>query len=457
MKMLSIIIKDLKTILSDKHAVAIIIVMPLILMTILSLALKSSFSNGDYFDEGVKIAVVKLYDDDEDSRMFDETLRNGVFSKNMGEDTINELGDSSKEVNPEKIFFKEFLGSDEVSKIMSYLIEDEKTAMELLDKKEVSAVVTLPEKFVYDMKVNLVTPFRNNVDIKVEVHPDKSIEGVVVKSVIEAYSSAMSSVIIGKNVIIEEAMANNVLELKNLDNVMENLSSVLEDMDIEIKDVVVEGRKSITSAEYYAAAMLSMFILFSAGHGGRMLLEEKENMTYGRMIIAGTSRFSILSGKFVVVFLLSSIQIAIMIIYSHLALKVQWGSIINTAIISAAAAFAVAGLGSFIASATFKAGNFKLANTFESAIIQVMALLGGSFFPIDVMPDVIQNLSFLSLNGLALKSYIKVMTGYGLNDIINSVAALVVTGMIFLTLSVAMLRGKEEHYVKHNKVKTVKA
>ncbi len=58
--------------------------MPLILMTILSFALKSSFSDGDYFDEGVKIAVVKLYNRDEDSKMFDETLRNGIFLKNMG-------------------------------------------------------------------------------------------------------------------------------------------------------------------------------------------------------------------------------------------------------------------------------------------------------------------------------------------------------------------------------------
>lgn len=455
--MLSIIIKDLRTILSDKHAVAIIIIMPLILMTILSFALKSSFSDGDYFDEGVKIAVVKLYDGEEDSRMFDETLRNGIFSKNMGEETITELGDSSRDVDPEKIFFEEFLGSDEISKIISYQVEDEKTAMELLDKKEVSAVVTLPEKFVYDMKVNLVTPFRNNVDIKVEVHPDKSIEGVVVKSVMESYSSAIASVIIGKNVIIEEAMANGVGELKNLDIVMEELTNVLEHMDIEIKDVVVEERKSITSADYYAAAMMSMFILFSAGHGGRMLLEEKENKTYGRMIMAGTSNFSILSGKFVVVLLLCSIQITIMIIYSHFALKVQWGSIVNTAIISAAAAFAVAGLGAFIASATFRAGNFKLANTFESAIIQGMALLGGSFFPVDVMPKAIQNLSFLSLNGLALKSYIKVMTGYGLNDVIKNVAALGLIGIVFLILSVAILSGKEEHYVKHNKVKTVKA
>lgn len=457
MKMLSIIIKDLKTILSDKHAVAIIIIMPLILMTILSFALKSSFSDGDYFDEGVKIAVVKLYDKDGDSRMFDDILRNGIFSKNMGEETINELEGSSKDVDPEKIFFEEFLGSEEVSKIISYQVADEKTAMELLDKKEVSAVVTLPEKFVYDMKINLVTPFRNNVDIKVEVHPDKSIEGVVVKSVMEAYSSTMSSVIIGKNVVIEEAMANNLGELKNMDHVMEDITSVIEDMNIEIKDVVVEGRKSITSADYYAAAMMSMFILFSAGHGGRMLLEEKENKTYGRMIIAGTSRFSILAGKFVVVFLLASIQIAIMTMYSHLALKVQWGSIVNTAIISAAAAFAVAGLGALIASATFRAGNFKLANTFESAIIQIMALLGGSFFPVDVMPEAIQNLSILSLNGVALKSYLKVMSGYGLNEVIKSVAVLAATGMVFLILAVVMLKGKEESYVKHNKVKAVKA
>ncbi|MGB4437623.1 MAG: ABC transporter permease, partial [Sedimentibacter sp.] len=283
MKVISIIIKDLKTILSDKQALAIMILMPLILMTILSFALKGSFVSDDYDMESVNIAVVKLYDENKDSLMFEEALNNVFLVKN--------LSDSSDEVNPETIFFDEFLNNEDVKKIITYSVEEENTALELLDKGEISAVVILPEKFIYNMKFNLITPFRNNVNIKILTHPDKSIDGQIVESVIEAYSNAMSSVIIGKNVLIEEALANDIRgnEFGNMDDVMESMSKLIEEININMENVAIEGKRNVSSADYYAAAMMTMFILFAAGQGGRMLLEEKENQTYQRMIIAGTS------------------------------------------------------------------------------------------------------------------------------------------------------------------------
>jgi len=60
MKIISIIIKDLKTVLSDKQAIITTMLMPVILMTILSMALKGSFiSSDDVVMEEIKIAVVK--------------------------------------------------------------------------------------------------------------------------------------------------------------------------------------------------------------------------------------------------------------------------------------------------------------------------------------------------------------------------------------------------------------
>jgi ABC-2 type transport system permease protein len=60
------------------------------------------------------------------------------------------------------------------------------------------------------MKINLLTPFRNKVDIRVLTHPDRSISGQIVQSIIEAYSDAMSTVVIGKNVLIEAAMEQDL-------------------------------------------------------------------------------------------------------------------------------------------------------------------------------------------------------------------------------------------------------
>jgi len=219
----------------------------------------------------------------------------------------------------------------------------------------------------------------------------------------------------------------------------------------------LEGKKPISSSDYYSVAMMTMFILFAAGQGGRMLLEEKDNQTFQRMVVAGTTKFQILSGKLIAVFLIAVFQITVMILFTHFALKVQWGDITSVALISVAAAFAVAGLGSFIGALTYVAGNYKMANIFENIIIQGMAVLGGSFFPLDIMPKFIQNFSFLSLNGVALKAYLKVLSGSNISDVLSYILMLAVFGAVFTILAVMVLKSKEGKYVKHNKVKTIKA
>jgi ABC-2 type transport system permease protein len=378
MKVLRIIVKDLKIVLSDRQALIITLLMPLVLMTILSMALKGSFmSSDDTGMEKIPVALVKQYDKGADSEIFVKTLEERL--------KINISGD---EVNPEEMFFDDFLGNPEVSKLIDYRVEEENRAKDLLNEGEISAIIILPDKYIYDMKISLLTPFRNNADLKVLTHPDRPVAGEIVTSLMEAYTNTMSSVIIGKNVLIESASANDIGGdgFDNIDEIMEGMADLVAGTNVNIDNVTVEGRRSIKSSEYYAAAMMTMFLLFAAGQGGRMLLEEKDNQTYQRMVIADISKTHILAGKFIVIFLIASLQIFIMLAYSHFALKVKWGNMIPILVLSTASAFSVAGLGIFIASLIYRAGNYRLANAFENVIIQVMAFVGGSFFPVDVMP-----------------------------------------------------------------------
>lgn len=460
MKILIVIIKDLKIILSDKKALAIMILMPVILTTILSMALRGSFTDsGDVNIEPVNIAVVKGYDEKQDASDFETVLKSGFFSEGMDEKEINTLLESSIKIN-EKMFFDDFLDSESLYKFIRYRVEEEESARELLKSKEVSAVVILPHRFIYDMKINFLTPLRNKIDIKILTHPDRSIDGQIVKAAIDAYANAMSSVIIGKNVILETSMLNDAgsESLSNMGELMEGMGDIFKSVKIDIDEDTLEGKKSVSSADYYAAGMMTMFILFAAGHGGRMLLEEKDQLTYQRMVVAGVDKFEVLAGKLVTVFIIALFQTSVMLVYSHLALKVQWGNFMAVVLTNISSAFSVAGLGSFIGALTYKAGNYKMANIFESAIIQVMALLGGSFFPLDIMPEFMQRLTFLSLNGIALKSYLKIITGSDAGDVISYILILITIGAVFAALSIAVLSSKEVgRHAKHNKATIFKA
>ncbi len=443
MKILAIIRKDLAGLFSDKKALIIILLMPVILMVILSFALKGMFMTDGSWGK-ISIAVVKEYDAETDRRRFDDALQQGLLARGMGKEAAGKLASAGEDTDPERIFFHEFLDSKEVSDIITYRIETLEKAELLLNNGEISAIVVLPDDYLYNMKINLLTPFRNEVEITVLSGSGADMGGQVVKSIIQAYSDSISSAIIGKNVLIEAAMANGVGNegFREMERVMKGIMNALETVRVEVDDLALEGMRPISSSDYYAAAMLTMFILFAAGHGGRMLLEEKGNFTYQRMIVAGVSKTGILTGKFIVVFLIALLQITVMTVFSSFVLKVVWGDPLTVALTGIAAAFAVAGVGVAVAAVTWRAGNFRVANIFETAIIQTMALLGGSFFPIDILPAGFQKLSFLSLNGIALKAYLKSMMGYGLEEAAGYIGILTGVGAVFAILAVTILRGR---------------
>ena len=459
MKILSIIRKDLRTILSDKKALAIFLVMPLILMSILGFALKGVFVN-DWEQSRIEISIVKQYDIQEANQRFHYALNKGILSQGIGADGVSDLTKASEKINPDTILFHDFLDSETVSDMLHYRVESEAAARDRMRRGEISAILYLPEHYYYDMKVNLLTPFRNKTEIEIVTNPNDMIGSQVALAVMKSYTDTVSSMIIGKNVLIETSMAYDAgnRDYAGMGTVMDGIMKSLESIRVELDDRTLEGRTPVTSTNYYAAAMLTMFILFAASHGGRMLLEEKDHVTWNRMMVAGTPKLGIMTGKFLSVFLIAFLQMVVMILFSRFALRVNWGEGIPVILISFAAAFAVAGVGTTVAAVTFRAGNYNMANIFQTLIIQSMALLGGSFFPIDIMPEIFQKLSILSLNGIALKAYLKIMMGYGFESTAGYVAALLCIGAAFAGLAVFIMR-ERRGYVdgKHIKTPAVKA
>lgn len=441
MKVFDIIKKDLRTVLSDKKALVMLMIMPLILTGILSFALKGAYNNeGEKYK--TQIAIVKKYNKNSESEEFLKVLKSNIL-QGEGIKILENQNLEYDEFDVEKIFFKDFLGDKDIEKIVGYRVEDEVSAVNHLKSGEVSAIVVLPEKFIYNMKINMLTPFRNKVDIKVIGPPDKQISAQIIKGMIESFFNTMSSTIIGKNVLLEITMEYDV-DVDLFMKMKDVISSFNEDAknNIRINTMNVEGKNNINSFDYYAVAMMTMFILFTAGQGGRLLFEEKQNITYHRMVIAGTSKLEILAGKYFTIFALGLLQIIIMIIFSNLVLKVQWGNMFLVMLIGVCSSLAVAGVGLLIAVLTYRSGNYKLAEVFNSLIVQIMALLGGSFFPVELLPSFIQKFSFLSLNGISLNSFLKVMRGYGIYEISYNLILLITIGIVFILLAIWLFKTK---------------
>lgn len=440
MKLIDLIIKDLKLMFGDRKALLIMIVMPIVLTTILSFALSGNF--GDYTSTNkVKIAVVKKYDKEIDMNKLKSEFTNGLLSQYIPQEQSDQIFDSIDSINIEKIFMEDFLESEELKKITDHEVTDEEEAIKLLRDKEVAAVVILPKNFIYDMNINFLTPFRNKVDIKVIGHPEMQFGTQITESIMTGFADMTSSMIIGKNVFLESAMENdfgqNIIE--DLDNVIEGITENFDKLGVNVEYEKLEGRKPITSAQYYAVAIAAMFILYAAGHGSKLLLDEKNNITYQRMMIAGTPRWKMLLSNFVTIYVLALLQITILLIFSTLVLKADWGNPLYVSLISLCVVFATAGVGILVSVITFLSGNYNVGEVFQSAVIQAMALLGGSFIPIEILPKFMQYLSNFTINGLAIKSYLEIMTGSGLYNILNYLIGLITMGVAFIIISIVMI------------------
>ena len=153
MKYRDIVLKDLTVAIRDKKTLGTTILMPIVLITILSFALTSSFHDFTSVEQ-IDIAVVKNYNTENEVDSLMKKLSSGELGFKTGEKDLQDIKTLVDKINIDKMFFDEFLENKEIKKIVKYKILDEKTAMNELGKKKISAVIVLPKDFVSDMYIN---------------------------------------------------------------------------------------------------------------------------------------------------------------------------------------------------------------------------------------------------------------------------------------------------------------
>ncbi len=441
--MINIFLKDLKLFLSDKKTLASIILMPIILTTILSFALSGSFTQAGS-DFTLNIGIVKDYDKNLEENKFTEFMLD--FADKYDVDINKFQGEENQfvEFNPEKIFFQDYLGNEEIKNFLTYEIFSKEDGLKKLDNKEISSLVILPENYIYDMYINTFTNFRNKVEIEIMSHPDMNYSGSITRELMKNFNDIMSSIIISKNVYFESVSPYIDIE-KIGDNIPEILNSnEYKNGEIDIEERTIDSKNYISSFAYYTVAMLAMFVLFVSSYGGKFILDEKRNNTFQRQISSGKSLQQILLGKFLMMAVMVLIQSSVMIGFSKFVFKINWINLPQIILITILSSLMVASLGLVITAITLKTNNYKVSDAFSSGVVQILALFGGSYIPLEIMPKFIGDIGRYTPNGAVLKAYIKTLEGYGFSNITGNILVLIANIIIFLIISILIIRRKSD-------------
>lgn len=197
--------------------------------------------------------------------------------------------------------------------------------------------------------------------------------------------------------------------------------------------------KQITPLDYYSVSMTSMFLMFGAMFGSFAFITERREQTMARLLTTPTPRSAFVGGKMLGIFLLGMLQFGVLYAYTNVVMKVNWGgNVLGTTLVAAAEVAATTGLAVLIASI---AKTERGAGGIGPLVIQVMALIGGAFFQITILPGWLQPIRYLSVVGWALEGFQKVqMQNAGVGGVLAPVGALMAFAVVFFGIGVWRLR-----------------
>jgi len=437
-----IIWKDLLVSFKDKKSLVITILMPAILTAILGFAF-SGMMGGNKTLGRAEVAVVNMGDWQEDIKEFEGFL-NSPIGRQIEESQKEKIIELIYEFNFEDILYREVLSNTEVSKFLNYRKMPLKEAEEALKEGEITAMIVIPEGFLYKTLINLLMPFRTPVEIEVIKDPDHLLKGDMVEGILKGFTDALSAGIIAKNTFLEIAIENNIGhkaygELDNIINGMYRTGI----RDINLNKVTEEGKKTISSFQYYAVGMAVMFILYAAADGAHYTIDELKNGTYNRMILANTGICRIMASRFISTSIFSAVQITVLMLFSRFAFNTHWGDFTGILVLTLFLALAVGSLSVFLSSINLRLKDNRASIVFQAGFIQFSALIGGSFFPMDAVP-LLKKMGTFTVNGAAMQGFLKLMRGYHIWEITGILLILTAVTGISLAAGAVITAGIKE-------------
>ncbi|MFD0867893.1 MULTISPECIES: ABC transporter permease [Paenibacillus] len=198
---------------------------------------------------------------------------------------------------------------------------------------------------------------------------------------------------------------------------------------------LADGSTGYTASQYYAAAMLIMFVLFAGMGAANSLVSERENHTLQRLSAMPVTTRAVVFGKISANGLVAIIQSVLIIVLTWWLYGVNWGSRpVIVILISILMVIASMCLALIIASL---AKDSKQTNSLFNLIIVVMTFLSGGFVAVGDLADIFGK---FTISHWAFQGYLRVMLNESPSAIAYYVTVLAVICAGLLAASVITYR-----------------
>jgi len=377
----AIMIFELKRIFQKPQSFLLMFGMPL-LFTFIFGALFSSDS-----EPKPNIVVV-----DEDHSTLSKALINELESKNIMELSLENAKDARAKFDDQKI--------------TGYIRIDKGFEEQILNK-DIPEII-----FVY-------SPSFNGAKMIEQVINDSMVKHRIVASASTVYQEITGDSWKG----VQEKITNELATSDGIKNIPITKNKELETMN------------NMTAR---SAGFTIMFVMISLLISTGVFLEARQTGVWYRIMSTPTSKKEILIGYLLAFFLIGWIQFGVLMLVSTFVFNVNWGNILGIFVLVSCLLLCTIGLGLFIA------GFVKTSeqqSVFGNLIIVSTCMLGGVYWPLEIMPNMMQQIAKFVPQYWGLEGFAELaVRGGTVADVLAPSGVLLVFTIVFLFVGMTRIR-----------------
>jgi ABC-2 type transport system permease protein len=381
-------LNHLKVLSKDRTAYLLLLALPLALTLITGMAFGGGNSSGEAIV--LNLAVVDL-DQSDISRYFAKSLHSETTS-------VHELA--------------------------------EDRARELVGNKEIPAAVIIPADFQKSLKDGLpVEILVLRADLQ---ESPRIIEQLVSRQIFQLRANAAAAQL-GSN-ISQDSWVDLFARAASKWEPAPAVEVKVERVAISKESEIPMGNEQSSPGYVVMFGMMTVIVA-----GSTNLLQERQNGTLARLVAAPLNRFQLLTGKTLGLMASGIFQMLLMITAGQYIFRVNWGqSFTAVLLLVAALSFAATGFGMMLASLC---RTHAQAESLGILSVVVMSMLGGTWWPVEVLPSFMQFLYKMVPSGWAMQGFTDlILRGANLADVILPLLVLTGFGAAFLMVGSMVFR-----------------
>ena len=377
--------------------------LPIILIAILGAALGSDFEN-ESSPIKMKVALLEHGEEQKEIEQFLADLHEKLPTEAVVaiENTIDTMAPIRS--------LRSVLESEEVSNFLEVNHFGSSEKEEILDDDSYTAIIEVPESFSYDVLESIVLEKTEPPTLLVTYNEEQQIGTSIISNFLTQFQEQLTK---------GSFLGKNGIDL-----------STIEIQEIKGQVISINKKNPVSASSYYTIGMTVMNVLFLAGAIAYYAFHEKELNVFNRIILANVSRWVYFTGILAAGTIFAFIQTMIIFTFSWLVYGISFPNIVDFLIVTFSFSLSVGGLAVLLSALSYRLNSETITNFFMNIIATLLAVLGGSFYPIGDFSPLIQTIGNMTPNGAGLTAYLTLLRGDGIAGITDNLMYLVMFSLL---------------------------